>query len=141
MNRAGMNGSQVAGTHRLTHRGTFAVLALLSQAGVALAQGSSGAGPARATPAARAGTTRVVGTSEILVLRAGNPLIDSLSRRLNSLPVGSAEYFTTDSSLKAAIAALPRLTTFGANAVAGGVYSVQGAPSRVALRMTALDVI
>src|SRR4051812_10555187 len=106
MDKAGMNGSRKAGTHRPNHRATLAALALLSHAGIAFAQvAAGGLTTTRATPAPRADTTRMVGTSQVIIVRNQNARLDSLLRRLNTLPVGSAEYIATSDSLRVVIEA------------------------------------
>lgn len=135
MDKAGMNAIHRARMLRLTQSGTLAALALLSQSAVGLAQ-STGTLPARMTAITqRADSVRR--ETEVMIIRL-TPRIDSLSKRLNELPIGSAEYFATDDSLLTAIRSLPRPTTF---AGAGGTLSIQLAPSRVALRSSVFDVI
>ena len=97
-----MTGLRNAGMLRLTTSGSLAALALLGS--VARAQGGASAGsqPPRvmiATKDSAGGVSRFFVTT---------PVIDSLVRRLNALPVGSPEFIATNAALEAAFRDLPR---------------------------------
>lgn len=137
MEKAGMCTSIDAGTHRLTHRVTLAVLALLSQAGLAAAQVGAGALPTKATATARVDSARIIGTTEFVLIRESTPRSDSLIKRLNSLPVGSKEYVATRDSLFAEGRKPAAVGAGGTNA--GGTYSIAIAPQT--LRVTTMDLV
>lgn len=128
-----MRGNRRAGTLRLRNQGTFVALALLSQGGVALAQASAGPIPTKVT-SPRNDSTRV--TSDYVIVRV-SPRIDSLTQRLNMLPIGSPEYLATDDSLRAAIRSLARPS----RSPTQGTFSIQLSPQRATVRFNILDNI
>lgn len=135
-----MNVMQRAGTFRLEKLGSLVGLAMLAPAAMAGGQGGASAGPiparATATVVARQDTSRRA--TEVMIVRK-TPRIDSLTRRLNELPLGSPEYFATEDSLTAAIMAQPRPTGF--TGMREGSFSIRLEPSRAALRVSAMDVV
>ncbi|HET9425349.1 MAG TPA: PDZ domain-containing protein [Gemmatimonadaceae bacterium] len=126
-----MNATRRAGMIRLRQGGALLALAALSPA-AAMAQGAGGSRVSAVAP--RADTTR---QTDIVIYRQVTPRIDSLSRRLNELPLGSPEYLATEDSLRTALLAIPRSTRFLGQ---GGTLTIQMAPSR-ALYATAIDVV
>lgn len=131
---------QRAGMLRLGKLGSVAGLAMLAPAAIAGGQGGASAGPipARATATAVARQDSSRRTAEVVIVRK-TPKIDSLTRRLNELPLGSPEYFATEDSLTAAIMAQPRPSGFAG--FREGTFSIRLEPSRAALRVSAMDVI
>jgi S1-C subfamily serine protease len=122
----GMTGPRSAGTIRLITTGSVAALTLLAHG--ARAQGATaGAQPSRVMVATKDTLGRV---NRIYVI---TPLIDSLVRRLNVLPMGSAEFAATKNALDAAINDLPRPA--GAT-----TFQIEVAAPRMAVR-TPVDVI
>ena len=135
-----MNVMQRAGMLRLEKLGSLVGLAMLAPASIAAGQSGASAGPipvrATATAIARQDTSRR--TTEVVIVRK-TPKIDSLTRRLNELPLGSPEYFATEDSLTAAIMAQPRPSGFAG--LREGTFSIRLEPSRAALRVSAMDVV
>jgi S1-C subfamily serine protease len=102
-----MQGMQTAGRLRLMTSGTAAALALFGQ--VARAQGgvvAAGARPTQVQVATKDSAGRIE-RNFIIVGPKPDPVIDSLIRRLDGLPVGSDEFATTNAALQAAINNLP----------------------------------
>jgi hypothetical protein len=86
---------------RLMTSGSFAALALLA----AGAQAQSGASAGTMQPSRVLITTK--DSTMVGRIIASTPLIDSLVRRVNSLPVGSAEFLAANAALEAAFRELP----------------------------------
>ena len=121
-----MTGPRSAGTIRLITTGSVAALTLLAHG--ARAQGATaGAQPSRVMVATKDTLGRV---NRIYVI---TPLIDSLVRRLNVLPMGSAEFAATKNALDAAINDLPR-------PVGATTFQIEVAAPRMAVR-TPVDVV
>ncbi len=68
------------------------------------------------------------------------PQLDSLIKRLNSLPVGSAEFFAVDSAIQVTIRSLPWPQDLQAGA-GGGQMRISVSAPRAALRTWPMDVI
>src|SRR4051812_30645093 len=117
-----MTMSQNAGAFRLMTSGT-AALALLASA--ARAQGGVAAG---STQSARVMIVAKDTTSLKLFV------IDSLAKRLNGLPVGSAEFVAANAALEAALKELPR------PAGASSGYRFEITAPRAMVRATPMDV-
>jgi C-terminal processing protease CtpA/Prc len=99
-----MQGMATAGTLRLMTSGTAAALVLFAPG--ARAQGgvvAAGARPAQVQVSTRDSSLRV----DRLIVVPSSPLIDSLVKRMNNLPLGSDEFATTRAALEAAISDLP----------------------------------
>lgn len=124
-----MNAMQRTGTLRLRHSGTWAVLALLSQGALGLAQTPVSARGQAIAP--RADTTRTM-MADMMILRT-TAKIDSLIQRLNNLPVNSREYFITDDSIRTALRAIRGVP-------AGGSFTIRLESPR-AVRFSPIDNI
>jgi S1-C subfamily serine protease len=103
--------------------GTSAALALL--AGGALAQGASAGSvqPSKVMVATKDTAGRV---NRMIIL--GSPLIDSLTKRLNNLPLGSAEFIEANAALEAAFRELP-------SPAAVGTYRIEITAPRAAMAL------
>jgi serine protease Do len=99
-----MQGMHTAGRLRLMTSGTAAALALFGQG--ARAQGAVVAAGARATPV-QVTTKDSSARVDRMIVVGSSPLIDSLIKRINNLPLGSDEFITTRAALEAAIGDLP----------------------------------
>jgi membrane-associated protease RseP (regulator of RpoE activity) len=109
---------------------TFAALSALLASGARAQAAAGGAQPSKLMIATKDTTGRVNRVDFVIT-----PLIDSLVRRLNVLPLGSPEFLATNRALQAAINDLPR--------PAGGVvgtFQVEIAGPRMAVR-TPVDVV
>jgi S1-C subfamily serine protease len=122
-----MIATHTAGTFRLMTTGTVAALTLIAQG--AHAQGAvGGAQPARVMIAATKDTAGRVNQRVVLI----TPVIDSLVKRLNGLPIGSAEFAATNAALQAAFRDMPLPP--------GGTYEISVTAPRSAVR-TPVDVV
>jgi hypothetical protein len=136
-----MNATRNAGMLRLMGSGSLAAFALLAQGALTFAPLSAGA---QGGAAAGAGPTKVMVTKDtirgdrMMIYRLTTPKIDSLIRRLNDLPLGSAEFFAVDSAIQAAVRSIPRPAEFASSP---DKIRIEFSTPRAVLRASPMDVI
>ena len=114
--------------------GTRLTFAALS-AGALLASGAHAQGAAAGAQPSKVMIATKDSAGGVRRMYVITPLIDSLVRRLNVLPMGSAEFIATNNALQAAINDLPR-----PGGTVGGTFQVEISAPRMAVR-TAVDVV
>lgn len=114
-------------------RGTVLMVALLASGAPLAAQGAGAA--SRVMVTARQDSAG----REVVLLRQLPPRIDSLIKRLNTLPIGSAEFRAVDDSIWTAIRAMPQPSSF---ATGGGEFRIVTAPTaRQVLPFSPMDLV
>jgi hypothetical protein len=128
-----MTATRNAGVIRLMGMGT-AALALLAPGALAQGGGVAGQLPSRVMVRTNDSTAR----AERLIIVQMTPLIDSLVQRLNTLPLGSPEFLVVDSTVQAAIRALPRPKDFNGREER---FTFEITAPRAALRTSPMDFV